>query len=63
MKRIVYGEQYSISVPSAMKVGGDLTEAIKGTDLRECPPEYDAHYVGGAVSALSLVELGGKQRH
>ncbi len=63
MKPMVYREEYSISVPSAMKVGGDLKDAIKGTDLREYPPEYDAHVVGGAVSALSVVELDGKQGH
>ncbi len=51
----------SISVPSAVEVGGELMEAITGTDLREYLPENDAHVVGGAVSALSLVELGGKQ--
>ncbi len=44
-----------------MKVGGVEVEAIKGTDLREYPPENDAHVVGGAVSALSAVELGGSK--
>ncbi len=37
------------------------SKGIKGTVLRECSPENDAHVVGGAVSAMSVVELGGKQ--
>jgi hypothetical protein len=40
----------NISVPSAVKVGGDLMEAIKGTDLREYLPENEAHGIWGAVS-------------
>jgi hypothetical protein len=34
---------HGISVPSAVKVGGDLMEAIKGTELRDYPLENEAH--------------------
>ncbi len=37
------------------------SKGIKGTVLRECSPENDAHVVGGAVSALSVMELGGER--
>ncbi len=47
-------EEYSISVPSAVKVGGDLMEAIKGTDLREYVPENEAHGIWGAVQYIYM---------
>ncbi len=45
----------SISVPSAVKVGGDLMEAIKGTDLREYLSENEAHGIWGAVQYIRSV--------
>ncbi len=39
----------------AVKVGGDLMEAIKGTDLREYPPENEAYGMWGAVYPFRLL--------
>jgi hypothetical protein len=44
-----------------VKVGGDLMEAIKGTDLREYLPENEAHGIWGAVqyNVPSAMKVGG----
>jgi hypothetical protein len=55
MMRMLWEEQY----PPCLLWSWVGSKGIKGTVLRERLPENDAHVVGGAVSALSAVELGG----
>jgi hypothetical protein len=59
MMRMLWEEQY----PPCLLWSWVGSKGIKGTVLRECSPENDAHVVGGAVSALSVEKLGGEQGH
>jgi hypothetical protein len=57
MMRMLCEEQY----PPCLLWSWVESQVIKGTVLQECLPENDAHVVGGAVSTLSVVELGGER--
>jgi hypothetical protein len=59
--RVLWEEQYPPCLLLLWSWVG--SKGIKGKVLRECSPENDAQVVGGAVSALPVVELGGKQGH